>query len=71
MIRGPLGQNDMFGEFAKVSIPMVLACLFMLLIVPGLYMLIPLAIGVGVVWSLFNVAKGFALGDLRRESEDW
>jgi hypothetical protein len=61
----------MFDAFVKVSAPMVFACLLMLILVPDLFKLIPIAIGIGVVWSTFNVAKGFALGDVRREREDW
>ena len=63
--------NIMFDEFVKVSIPGLVGCAFMFLLVPGLFALIPLAVGVGVVWTAFNVARGFATGDYRREKEDW
>jgi len=49
----------------------VFACLFLLILAPGLFKLIPIIIGASVVWSNFNVAKGFATGDVRREREDW
>ena len=61
----------MLGEFVKVSTPIVLVCIYFLFLVPDLFKLIPIAIGVGVLWSAFSVAKGFAVGDSRREKENW
>ena len=61
----------MFGEFVKVTLPVALVGLLMIAMVPDLFKLIPIIFIGGTIWSSFQVAQGFAEGDVRRENEDW
>ena len=63
MIRGLLGQINVFREFSKLAAPLAIFGLFVLVITPGLLKLMPLVSIGGALWATFYVAKGFAIAD--------
>lgn len=62
---------NMFEQFIKTAVPVGFVGLLLLSVAPGLAKLIPMFFIGGTIWATFQVAKGFATADVRRETENW